>query len=128
MGFKNPGALLGVINGGVALTFVAILLAFLLTPGGVILVMLPGAMIELAGKASDDFFFAGVRPAETTRGKAAEVFIRGDNDDGFAHLFGLHRSDDSRAGATVDDDLVVLSCSGYGKEEGEKEGSHGWNG
>ena len=128
VGFENPGALLRVIDGGVALAFVAVFVSFLLTPGGVFLVVLPGAMIELAGQAADDFFFAGVRPAETAGGKAAEVFVRGDDDDGFAHLFGLNRSDDSGAGATVDDDVVVLSCSGYGKEEGKKEGAHGWNG
>ena len=125
MRFEDPGALGGVVEGGVALAFVAVFGAFLLPPVFVSLVVEPGAVVELAGEAADDVFVAGVGPAEAAGGEAAEVFVRGDDDDGLAHLFGLDGGDDGGAGAAVDDEVVVLSGGGESEEEGEDEDAHG---
>ena len=80
-GFENPHRAFLAIDGAIALAFVAILFLGLPLPGLVLVVVEEDAVIELAGESADDFFFAGVSPAESAGAEAAEVFVGGDDDD-----------------------------------------------
>ena len=79
-------------------------------------------MVEVAGEAADDGLVAGVGQAEPAGGEAAEVFVRADDDDGFAHLAGLDGGGDGRAGAAVDDQVVrrLMLADWWRKEQGTK--------
>ena len=79
------------------------------------------AVVEVAGESADDGFIAGVGPAESAAGEAAEVFVGPDEDDCFAHFFGLHGGDDARRGAAVNDDVVLLGCGDAGECREDEE-------
>ena len=129
MGFENPHGAVVAVDGLGTLTFVAVFGLLLPFPGLALVVVQPDAVVEVPGEAADDFLFAGIGPAEATGTEAAKVFVGGDDDDGLAHLFGLHGGGHSGGGAAVDEDVVGFA-SGGGEGEGgqEKEfegGAHG---
>jgi len=103
--FEDPHGAVFAVNRRGALSFVAVLLFFLPAPGLRAVVVLPDAVVELAGEAADHGFIAGVGKAKAAAGEAAQVFVGADDDGGFAHAFGLHGGDDPRAGAAVDDQI-----------------------
>ena len=52
------------------------------------------------------------------------MFVRRDDDDGLAHGFGLNGCNHGGTGAAIDDDVVVLSGSREGEDEGTEKGAH----
>ena len=89
-----------------------------------LVVVLPDAVVELAGEAADDGLVAGVGEPEAAAGEAAEVLVGPDDDDGLAHPLRLHRGGDGGGGAAVDDD-VGLARGGGERQGGEKVTSDG---
>ena len=95
-----------------------------------LVVVLPDAMVELAGEAADDGLVAGVGEAEPARGEAAQMLVRADDDDGLAHALGLHRGGDRAGGAAVDEKVGLARRRDRGKAEcqrGKEEKREGSN-
>ena len=80
-------------------------LAFFVHPGGVVLIVLPDAAIEVASQAADDGLVADVGGAEPAGREAAQMIRRLDQHDALAHALGLDRRDDAGRRAAVDDDV-----------------------
>ena len=79
------------VDGRRALAAVAVLRPLLPPPGLRPLVVLPDAVVELAGQAADDCLVAGVGPAQAAAGEPAQVPVGRDDDHRLAHPGGLHR-------------------------------------
>ena len=75
VGLEDPHGAIDAVHGGRALAFVAVFGFLLLAPSGGLVVVLPDAVVEIAGEAADDGFVAGVGEAEAAGGKTTEVFI-----------------------------------------------------
>jgi hypothetical protein len=95
VGFENPHGALGAIDGGSPLAFVAVFFWFLPAPGFGLLIMRPDAMVKFAGETADDGLIASIGKAEATTGKAAKMFVGGEDDHGFAHFSRLDCGDDT---------------------------------
>ncbi len=121
VGLEDPHGAAGLVERLRALALVAVLLALLPAPGFGLVVVLPDAMVELAGKAADDGLVAGVGPAQPAGGEPAQVPLRADHDDGLTHPSGLHRGRDC-AGRTAVNEEVRLARGG---ESGEGERHYG---
>ena len=129
MRLKDPHRAVFAIHSGRALAFAAVFGFLLLHPGGVLVVVLPHTVVKVTRETADHGLVARVGKAETAAAQAAEMLVRRDDDDALAHLLGLHGGDDSRAGAAVDDDVVVRSLEGLAghKKGGDEDAQfHGW--
>ena len=74
-------------------------------PGGVVLVVLPDAVIEVARQAADRLLVADVGGTQPAGREPAEMLRRLDQDDGLAHPLRLNRRDDAARRAAVHDDI-----------------------
>ena len=119
--FEDPHGAGVAVGGGGALAPVAVFGLFLPIPGLVLVVVEVNAVVEVAGEAADDFLSAGIGPAEAAGAEAAEMFVGADDEDGLAHLFGLHGGGDGGGGAAIDEDVVDLGGGGGEGEGGEEE-------
>ena len=77
-------------------------------PGGVVLIVLPDAVIEVARQAADGLLVADVGRAQAAGRQAAQMIRRLDEHDALAHPLGLNRRDDAGRRAAVNDDVDVL--------------------
>lgn len=64
VGFEDPHGAVLAVHGGRALAAVAVVGFLLLPPRIGPVVVLPDAVVEIAGDAADDGFVAGIGPAE----------------------------------------------------------------
>ena len=72
-----------------------VLLASFAIPRGVVLIMLPNAMVEIAGQAADRRFVADIRRAKAAGRQAADVIRRLDQHHALAHPMSLNGGNDA---------------------------------
>ena len=128
---EDPHGAFGAIDRRCPLALVAVLFAGLPRPGARLVVVLPDAMVELAGQAPNHRLVARVREAEAAAREAAEMAIGRHDDDRLAHQPRLHRGGDGRGRPPVDDQIVLcrrLRGDRAGKQQkqrGAEDQSHG---
>lgn len=83
MGFEDPLRPLALVDRRGPLTAIAVGLASLLPPRGVIGVMFPNAVIKIPRQPADDTLVAGIGEAQPAAAEASEVFFGADDRDPF---------------------------------------------
>ncbi len=119
--FEDPHRAFRAVDGGIALSAVAILPGFLPLPRLRFLIGQPHPVIEIARQAADDRLVAGIRPAEAAGAEAAEMPFRSHHHHGPAHAFGLHGRDNSGGGAAVHHDVNRNRGGGRTNRTGDGE-------
>ena len=82
-------------------------------PGGIVLIVLPDAVIEVARQAADGLLVADIGRPQAARREPAQVIRRLDEHDALAHPLGLNRRDDAGRRAAVNDDVDVSRSGSF---------------
>lgn len=118
MRLEDPHGPVLAVDGRRALADVAVFLLPLPFPGFILVVVLPDAVVEIAGSATDDLLLPGVRPSKPAGTQPPEVLVRTHDDHRLPKPLRLHRRDHGRGGPAINDNVMILP--GKGREDGSK--------